>query len=157
HYYMGAVIAEKLALMGKNVTLVTPAADVSSFTINTLENIRTAKRLYERGVGMVTHMALTGTHEGQALFVDARTGATSHREIEALVLVTARLPRNELFEALTARLDRGDAGRLRRVSRIGDCEAPAAIYAAVYSGHRFAQEFENGHPTLRRERINLAS
>ncbi|QKC92096.1 FAD-dependent oxidoreductase [Mesorhizobium sp. NZP2234] len=157
HYYMGAVIAEKLALAGKTVTLVTPAADVSSFTVNTLENIRTAKRLHERGVGMVTHMALAGTRDSLALFVDARTGATAHKEVDALVLVTARLPRNELFEALTARLDQGNAGRLRRVSRIGDCEAPAAIYAAVYSGHRFAQEFESGNPTLRRERINLAT
>ncbi|TPM98221.1 FAD-dependent oxidoreductase [Mesorhizobium sp. B2-1-3A] len=157
HYYMGAVIAEKLALAGNDVTLLTPAADISSFTINTLENIRTAKRLHERGVGMVTHMALAGTRDNLALFVDARTGATAHKEADALVLVTARLPRNELFEALTARLDQGNAGRLRRVSRIGDCEAPAAIYAAVYSGHRFAREFESGNPTLRRERINLAT
>ncbi|MER8828712.1 FAD-dependent oxidoreductase [Mesorhizobium sp. M0938] len=157
HYYMGAVLAEKLALAGNEVTLVTPAADVSSFTINTLENIRIARRLHERGVGMVTHTALTGTHEGGAFFVDARTGANGRRETDALVLVTARLPRNELFAALTRRLDEGQAGRLRRVSRIGDCEAPAAIYAAVYSGHRFAQEFENSDPTWRRERINLAA
>lgn len=157
HYYMGAVIAEKLALAGNDVTLITPAADISSFTINTLENIRTAKRLHERGVRMVTHMALAGTRDSQALFADARTGAMAHREADALVLVTARLPRNELFEALSARLDEGNAGRLRRVSRIGDCEAPAAIYAAVYSGHRFAQEFESGDPMLRRERINLAT
>ncbi|MET3581493.1 dimethylamine/trimethylamine dehydrogenase [Mesorhizobium robiniae] len=157
HYYMGAVLAEKLALAGNEVTLVTPAADVSSFTINTLENIRTARRLHERGVGMVTHTALTGTHEGQAFFVDARTGTKGHRQTDALVLVTARLPRNELFAALTSRLEEGQAGRLRRVSRIGDCEAPAAIYAAVYSGHRFAQEFESSGPTLRRERINLAA
>ncbi|WP_434721327.1 FAD-dependent oxidoreductase [Mesorhizobium sp. RIZ17] len=157
HYYMGAVIAEELALAGNDVTLLTPAADISSFTINTLENIRTAKRLHERGVAMVTHMALAGTRDNLALFFDARTGATAYKEADALVLVTARLPRNELFEALTARLDQGNAGRLRRVSRIGDCEAPAAIYAAVYSGHRFAQEFESGNPTLRRERINLSA
>lgn len=156
HYYMGAVIAEKLALAGNDVTLVTPAADVSSFTINTLENIRTAKRLHERGVGMVTHTALAGTSEGQAILFDVRTAANGYRETDALVLVTARLPRNELFAALIRRLDEGQAGRLRRVSRIGDCEAPAAIYAAVYSGHRFAREFENGDPTWRRERINLA-
>ncbi|EHK54789.1 FAD-dependent oxidoreductase [Allomesorhizobium alhagi] len=157
HYYMGAVIAEKLAVAGNEITLVTPAADVSSFTVNTLENIRTAKRLHERGVVMVTHKALVGTQDDQALLVDARTGAGEHREADALVLVTARLPRTELFTALTARIEERQAGRLRRVSRIGDCEAPAAIFAAVHSGHRFAQEFENDHPILRRERINLTA
>lgn len=157
HYYMGAVIAEKLAVAGNDVTLVTPAADVSSFTVNTLENIRTAKRLHERGVAMVTHKALVGTQDDQALFVDSRTGAAEHRKADSLVLVTARLPRTELFAALTARIEEGQAGRLRRISRIGDCEAPAAIFAAVYSGHRFAQEFENGDPIFRRERINLAA
>ena len=105
----------------------------------------------------VTHKALVGTQDDRALFVDARTGAAEDRDADAIVLVTARLPRGELFAALSARIEEGQAGRLRRVSRIGDCEAPAAIFAAVYSGHRFAQEFENADPIFRRERINLAA
>ena len=40
------------------------------------------------------------------------------------------------------------------VARFGDCEAPATIFAAVYSGHRFAEEFET-EPNLRRERIRI--
>lgn len=156
HYYMGAVIAEKLALAGSDVTLVTPAADISSFTVNTLENIRTARRLHERGIAMVTHTALVGAGDEEVLFADARTGCPSRRSADALVLVTARLPRSELFGALTRKIEAAAAGRMRRVSRIGDCEAPAAIVAAVYSGHRFAQDFESRDPLLRRERIDLA-
>ncbi|MCF3641991.1 FAD-dependent oxidoreductase [Rhizobium sp. TRM95111] len=155
HYYMGAVLAEKLAQAGCRVTLVTPAADVSAFTVNTLENIRTAKRLHELGVNMVTHRVLTGTNGQTVGFVDARTGATHEQPAEAIVLVTARLPNSSLYNDLVSSTS-GD-GLCPGISRIGDCEAPAAIFAAVYSGHRFAQEFDNPSPLLRRERIDLSA
>lgn len=150
HYYMGAVIAEKLARLGSQVTLVTPAADVSAFTVNTLENVRTARRLQDLGVRMVTHTGLKATEPGRAVLYDARTGAESLLAIAALVLVTARVPHGGLFAELAA-IEGGPP-----VARIGDCEAPAAIFQAVYSGHRFAEEFEIG-VQFRRERIDLAA
>ena len=153
HYYMGAVIAEKLALSGCRVTLVTPAADISAFTINTLENLRTAKRLHALGIAMATHQALAGSEKDEIAFLDARTGAAERRRSDALVLVTARLPNDALFRELAAGM--ADDGHCPAVSRIGDCEAPAAIFAAVYSGHRFARDFENAAPVFRRERIDL--
>ena len=45
HYYMGSVIAEKLVAGGAVVTLVTPAAEVSSWTRNTLEQAHIERRL----------------------------------------------------------------------------------------------------------------
>ncbi|MDG3576561.1 FAD-dependent oxidoreductase [Rhizobium sp. YJ-22] len=153
HYYMGAVIAEKLALSGCRVTLVTPAADISAFTVNTLENLRTAKRLHALGIAMATHQALAGSEKDEIAFLDARTGAAERRRSDALVLVTARLPNDALFRELAAGM--ADDGHCPAVSRIGDCEAPAAIFAAVYSGHRFARDFENAAPVFRRERIDL--
>ncbi len=153
HYYMGAVIAEKLALSGCRVTLVTPAADISAFTVNTLENLRTAKRLHALGIAMATHQALAGSEKDEIAFLDARTGAAERRRSDALVLVTARLPNDVLFRELAASM--ADDGHCPAVSRIGDCEAPAAIFAAVYSGHRFARDFENAAPVFRRERIDL--
>jgi dimethylamine/trimethylamine dehydrogenase len=155
HYYMGAVIAEKLVQAGCRVTLVTPAADVSAFTVNTLENIRTAKRLHELGVTMITHRVLTGTNARTVRLADARTGDVHEYRAQAVVLVTARLPNSTLYDELAASAQ--DGGLCPGVSRIGDCEAPAAIFAAVYSGHRFAQEFEDASPVLRRERIDLAA
>lgn len=149
HYYMGAVIAEQLARQGAHVTLVTPAADVSAFTVNTLENIRTAKRLHGLGIRMITHSALAMTEPDRVHLRDARTGAESSLPAEALVLVTARLPQSGLYTELAARADAPP------IARIGDCEAPAAIFQAVYTGHRFAEEFETGIE-FRRERIDLA-
>ena len=52
HYYMGSVIAEKLAAAGA-VTLVTPAADVSAWTHNTLEQTHIERRLRELGVTLI--------------------------------------------------------------------------------------------------------
>ncbi|MDH5411647.1 MAG: hypothetical protein OEY16_09690, partial [Alphaproteobacteria bacterium] len=40
----------------------------------------------------------------------------------------------ELYRALE--------GRGMSVRRIGDCDAPAIIAAAVYTGHRYAREFD---------------
>ncbi|RLL65522.1 NADH:flavin oxidoreductase [Ochrobactrum soli] len=153
HYYMGAVIAEKLALEGCDVTLITPASDISSFTVNTLENVRVARRLAERNVKMITHSVLFEGKKDRLIVADTRTGARAEFSADALVLVTARVPNNNLFYAADEhyRASGADNG----VSRIGDCNAPAAIYAAVYSGHRFAAEFDTANPLLRRERIDL--
>ncbi|SIS69938.1 FAD-dependent oxidoreductase [Paracoccus saliphilus] len=149
HYYMGAVIAEKLAYEGAQVTLVTPAADISAFTLNTLENIRTVRRLQGLGVRMVTHTGLNGTDGDKATLYDVRTGVETILDTDAVVLVTARQPHGGLFAELS------DMSGGPAVSRIGDCEAPAAIFQAVWSGRRFAEEFEVG-ATFRRERIDLA-
>lgn len=41
----------------------------------------------------------------------------------------------------TLRIGKDRPGSFRR---IGDCEAPSIIAAAVYSGHRYAQELDAG-------------
>jgi dimethylamine/trimethylamine dehydrogenase len=148
HYYMGAVLAEKLARIGCRVTLVTPASDVSAFTINTLENLRTAKHLHALGVELLTHRTLLSAAAGRVALQDVRTGEQTEQTADGLVLVTARLPDDQLFHDLRA------SDPTMPVARIGDCEAPAAIFAAVYSGHRFAQDFD-GRTPLKRERIVL--
>ncbi len=110
-------------------------------------------RMRIEGSSGLTHQALAGSEKDEIAFLDARTGAAERRRSDALVLVTARLPNDALFRELAAGM--ADDGHCPAVSRIGDCEAPAAIFAAVYSGHRFARDFENAAPVFRRERIDL--
>jgi dimethylamine/trimethylamine dehydrogenase len=63
-------------------------------------------------------------------------------QTDSVVLVTARLPENRLFDELVARESRwADAG-LKSVKAVGDAWAPSTIAAAVWSGHRYAEEFE---------------
>ena len=49
HFYMGGAIAEKLRRDGCEVTLVTPAAEVSSWTHNTLDQHAVQKQLMGLG------------------------------------------------------------------------------------------------------------
>jgi dimethylamine/trimethylamine dehydrogenase len=55
HYYLGAVLAEKLRLDGLDVTLVTPADRVSAWTVNTLEQHAIQKRVL--GLGIEVHVS----------------------------------------------------------------------------------------------------
>ena len=57
-----------------------------------------------------------------------------------MLIVGLRLPRNELFEALTERADALAAAGIKNVDRIGDTLAPGAIAHAVHSGHKLARE-----------------
>ena len=70
------------------------------------------------------------------------TGDEGHLPADSVVLVTARLPENRLFDALLARESEWEQAGLNSVQAIGDAWAPSTIAAAVWSGHRFAEEFE---------------
>ncbi len=140
HFYMGGVLAELLVREGFEVALVTPAAEVSSWTRNTLEQHAIQKRLMELGVELVTGRAVAAIAAGKTELVCVHTGRRRWREAAAVVLVTARLPEEGLLRDLEARraewADRG----ITTVTAIGDAEAPATIAHAVYAGRRFAEE-----------------
>ncbi|MFC7505726.1 NADH:flavin oxidoreductase, partial [Nocardioides sp. GCM10030258] len=83
---------------------------------------------------------------------------TREIECDAVVMVTARLPREELYLDLVGRRD---AGELLSVRGIGDAWAPGTIAAAVWSGRRAAEEFDAVLPSndvvpFRREVTQLA-
>ena len=62
HYYLGGVLAEKLRLEGCEVSLVTPAAEASAWTRNTLEQERIQSRLLHLGVEIRPHRELVALH-----------------------------------------------------------------------------------------------
>ncbi|MCP4686950.1 MAG: FAD-dependent oxidoreductase [Desulfobacterales bacterium] len=155
HYYMGAVLAEKLRAAGLEVSLVTPAGLVGEWSSNTEEQIRAQKRLLLLGVNILTSKAVTG-FDGETVEVACVfTGKSLHQPASSLVTVTAREPEDELYRELMA-----DSGALvendvKRVDRIGDCQAPGIIAAAIHAGHRVAREMdapEPGDVPFRRER-----
>jgi len=154
HFYMGGVIAEKLAAAGAEITLVTAENKVSAWGAYTAEQARTQRRLIEMGVGIVTAHGLEAYDGGEALLRCVYTGRQRRVAADALVMVTARLPNDELYRALAERVEAGSPGAPRTLRRIGDCEAPAIIAAAVYAGHRYARELDAGAVTAaRRDRV----
>jgi dimethylamine/trimethylamine dehydrogenase len=160
HYYMGGVVAELLVRDGYAVTLVTPAVEVSNWSRNTMEQFKIQAHLLELGVAIVTARALSAIRAGSAESACIYTGRTQEHAADAVVLVTARLPEDQLFLDLKARAaDWADAG-IRSVKCAGDAFAPGTIAAAVFAGRRYAEELDapdiGDALPFRRELVELA-
>ncbi len=139
HFYMGGLLAEKLRAAGCDVTLVTPAADVSTFTHNTLEQERIQRRLIEMDVAILPLHRVTRVDTGSVTAACGFTDRTHKIACASFVPVTMRRPVDALYHALMDIVE-GDAAAKASISRIGDCLAPGTIAAAVYGGHRYARE-----------------
>ena len=160
HYYMGNVIAELLRAEGHAVTLATPALCVARWTEHTLEQVKIERRLVDLGVDILTRHRLEAVTDGAVELIETLKG-TPVTLNGALVSVTARLPRDELYYELTADPDTLAGAGIKSVRLIGDCHAPATIAAAVYEGHRYAREldteFDPDAVPFKRERFDLDS
>jgi len=153
-YYMGAVMAQRLAAEGLPVTLVADEDSVALWAENTLERWRLRERLTELGVEIVTHHTVTG-FDGREVTLDCEYGGTTRTvPAAALLPVTARAPRSDLYEALMAQADPLPF----TLGRLGDCAAPGIIAQAVHAGHRYALELDRPADIdrpLRHERVAL--
>jgi dimethylamine/trimethylamine dehydrogenase len=142
HYYLGGVLCEHLRNSGLEVTLVTPAPQVSQWTVNTMEQERIQSRLLNLGVRLVLSHSLEAIQDRGVAISCTYTGRSQALPAASVLLVTARTPDDSLYEQLMSREAEFAAAGLASVTRIGDCLAPSTIAAAVYAGHRFAREFE---------------
>tara|TARA_Y100001960_G_scaffold332098_1_gene431389 strand:- start:1117 stop:3156 length:2040 start_codon:yes stop_codon:yes gene_type:complete len=141
-FYMGGLVAEKISLADQAVTLVTPEDVVSDWCDYTSERFYVQKRLLELGVTLQTGYQLV-SYDGQDVrIVSGYTDQEQTLGANALVLVTARQPNDALYHALRERFNETSASNGPTLHRIGDCDAPAIIAAAVYAGHRFARELD---------------
>jgi dimethylamine/trimethylamine dehydrogenase len=147
HYYLGGAVAELLAREGRSVTLVTPAALVSEWSVNTMEQPRIHRRLVEAGVELVIAHDLLEVAAGEARLADTFTDRERTIPAQTLVLVTARLPNDALAVELGA-------------TAIGDALAPGTIASAVWDGRRYAEELDTAPRgddlPFRREVVKLA-
>ena len=141
-FYMGGVIAERLAENGNDVTYLTPAAMASFWTFYTDEHDLVYRRLARAGVGIILNRELLSYDGEHAQTGCIYTGAPETIGADNLVLVTSRAPRDALFHALQEAVAQGIEGAPRTVACIGDANAPAIIAAAVYAGHKYARELD---------------
>jgi dimethylamine/trimethylamine dehydrogenase len=142
HYYMGGVLAELLVRGGREVVLVTPAADVSNWTHNTLEQKRIQTRLLDLGVHIQPQRSVSAIAAGAVETTCVFTGRRQETPCDGVVLVTARLPEDGLYLELKAREDAWAAAGIGSVQVLGDACAPGTIAMAVYAGHRYAEELD---------------
>ena len=151
HYFMGGALAEKLRMAGHDVTLATPHAMASSWTVVTDEQEFVQTRLMQAGVSLALSQIVTAQQDQTVTLRCAYTARETTHACGTLILVTGRMPDDGLYTALTA------SPQKFGLTRVGDCLQPSSVADAVYSAHRFARGF--GMPDqdapLRRERPPL--
>ncbi len=141
-YYMGGVLAEKLAKEGCEVVFVTSSDKVSPWCGYTSEQGRTQRRVMEVTAEIITANGVTAFDGQTATLSCSYTGKETSVEAPSLVLVTARDPNDSLYYGLKVAMEQGREGAPKTVRKIGDSDAPAVIAAAVYAGHRYARELD---------------
>jgi len=146
HYYMGGVVAEKLARSGNQVTLVTPSYLASAWTVNTSERERIQARLIDLDVRIEANTGLARLDAERVWLECVFTGRERETRTGTVVMVTARESREALYRELLGQTD---------VVRIGDCLAPGTIAACVRSGHEYAQTMDAKHDAPARREIPL--
>ncbi len=142
HYYMGGVIAEKLVEQGAKVTLITPAAYVSEWTNNTLEQATIHRRLVELGVEVVLNRSVSQISQQRVETSCVFSGQTNSQPADAVIMVTSRTGDDSLWLELEARQNEWAKSGIQSIKLIGDAEAPAPIAWATYAGHRYARELD---------------
>jgi len=142
HYYMGTLIAELVRAKGLPVTLVTPSDVVSEWGGYTYDRWRAKTQLLKLGVTLITAHNLVSCDGNKASISCEYSGQEQEIECQSIVLVTARSPKDALYQAILGKIDAGIENAPKSIKRIGDCEAPAIIASAVYSGHKYARELD---------------
>ena len=102
----------------------------------------------EQGVKIYTAHNLHHIRTSEVNLTCVYTNHVTSIACETVVLVTMRLPVDDLCHSNLSTM------------RIGDAHGPSTIAAAVYSGHQYARDLgrTRGEPhTLRRELIEISS
>ena len=158
HHYLGGVIAEKLHKQGLETILLTPAPVVSSWSEETLEQELIQSRLVEMGVRIVTGYNLTKIESKGVQIAGVYGEKRQSVECSTVIMLTSRLPNDELFYGLKNRPHDLTAAGIQSVKRIGDALGPGLIAAAVWSGHRDARELDGpplGDVPFKRELVYI--
>ena len=145
HYYMAAVIAEKLRKEGNEVTFVTPLMELARWGENTLEFEFTMERIHGLGIEVITDHNITniGGNGVDIVHLYADKG-TRTIPCKSTVLVASRLPNDALYRELAADPAALEAAGITTLERIGDCFSPGAIQVSTHAGHKFARELDAG-------------
>ncbi len=142
HYYMASVLAERIRQSGVPVTLVSPEDMIAPWSVHTQDRWRSQTKLLEAGVDMKAGHNLAAFDGTRAILVCEYTGRETAVEADAIVLVTTRQPNDGLYHSLVVMCEDSVEIAPRSVAQIGDCNAPAIIAGAVFSGHRYARELD---------------
>ena len=131
---------------------VTPAPIVAPWAEHTLEQFRIQQQLLAKNITVKTTKVLVGRDDKTITIGCVYSGAVEEIAAENLVLVSTRMPQDQLMVELMARQDEWAASGIESIKLIGDALNPSLIAAAIYSGHEYA-EIALGNDAVDREDI----
>ena len=164
-YFMAPSLAEKLAVAGHEVTIVT-GVHLANYMHFTLEYPNMMRRLHELHIHEMHNAFASKIEKGKLQVYDIwgdgskrtyrgvghipREPNKSHRwvEFDSLILVTGRHSNDLLFREIKQRQGDWEKNGVKNVYLIGDAEAPRLIADATFSGHRLAREIEEPNAQL---------
>ncbi len=141
HYYLGSAIAEQLAVAGCDVILVTPAAEVGSWSRFTLEFPHIQRRIIDIGINVLPSHNITGVGDKTISLSHVYSYQKITLDVDAVVMLTHREPNDSLYQGLHERIQQWADYGIQSVERIGDCVAPGPIAQAIHDGHHFGRTF----------------
>lgn len=141
-YVMGGALAEHLALKDHAVTLVTPSAQVSSWTKYTLDQGHIHRRLVSLGVEVLLNHNLSMIGEDVVEVAGMFDEPATTHHAATVVLVTMRAPKDGLVRDLRKRCESGEATGIKSLTPVGDCLTPGLLSEAVFSGHKAARDLD---------------
>jgi len=149
-YFMGVSLAERLAGLGRHVTLITPMVEPAPYMRLTGERVDMRPLLDRLGVQILIERVITrltgDTVEVRSVYTPELTAVL---EADLTVLVTQRNPHDRLYRDLAADQDALAGAGIKALYRIGDCLAPRIATAeAIFDGHRLAREIDTDDPTV---------
>ena len=138
--HLGNVIAEKLKSAGNDVSLVTPASEVAPYLALTMEQHIVAAHMVELGIPVLRLNSMGKVADDHVVLDCVHGGEGRELPASAVVLLTSREPNDSLYRDLCAAKP-SDASV--SIAKIGDCNAPHRIAAAVHAGHHWALGLDN--------------
>ncbi len=141
--YMGNIIAEKLHAEGQDVVVVTPSSEIAAYLTLTMEQHKVIARLVALGIRIERLKRLEAIDGDTVRLACVHGGTGMTLRAASIVMLTSRIPNDGVYQGLMSRRQEWPDAGIESVSRIGDCEAPNIIAAAVHSGHRWARELDD--------------
>ncbi|MBS1862058.1 MAG: NAD(P)-binding protein [Actinobacteria bacterium] len=146
--FMGVALAERLARVGKAVTLATPAETPAEYSKFTGEVPQVRRTLEECGVTVRVESVVREIGPGAVALGGVYSEASREEEFDSVVLVTQRTSNDGLYRELDDDEERSREAGIEAIYRIGDCVAPRLIGDVVFDGHRLGREIDSASPAV---------
>jgi hypothetical protein len=132
-----AAVAEHLADLGKQVTLLAPTGTIA-WKIPIYSSYALRSRLRDKGVRIIAGHGVHAHAPGATVLEDLSTGErTTHGAFDSVIAATPGVADDSLFRQWED--TQRDAPDTPAILLVGDCQAPRTALEAVYEGHEAAR------------------